>query len=249
MWSSAAVDTAAGIAYVGAGNPFSSHEYDTTNSILKIDIDPSRSSYGEIVGHYKGNNDTYVDGVTYKPVCDAYVDVFTCETSDFDFGASPQLFDLNGVPAVGGMQKAGVYHVATRSDMARVWRGTVGAPFGWLGGEATASFVDNTIVAAGGTPGLLARFSAATGDYQWLAPIADGIHFTSVSTANGVAYVVDSRGFLDIWDLASGRQIATKQLGLERGQAPAPAFSTGHSVSIARNTVFVPIAGAVIAYQ
>jgi len=83
-----------------AGNPFSPHEHDNTNSILKIDIDPSRATYGDIVAHYHGTNDQYVPGVTYKPQCEAHVDVFTCETSDFDFGASPQLFDIGGVAAV-----------------------------------------------------------------------------------------------------------------------------------------------------
>jgi len=249
VWSSAAIDTAALYEYIGAGNPFSPHEHDNTNSILKIDIDPSHTTYGEIVAHYHGTNDQYVPGVTYKPQCEAHVDVFTCETSDFDFGASPQLFDSNGVPAVGDTQKAGVYHAAARSDMSGLWHATIGAPFGWLGGEATASFVDGSVVAAGGTPGLLARMDAGSGAYDWIAPIADGIHFTSVTTANGVAYAVDSRGLLDIWDVQTGEQIAVHQLGLDRGQPPAPAFSTGHSVSVARHTVYVPIGGSVIAYQ
>jgi len=249
VWSSGAIDTAAGYAYIGAGNPFSPHEHPNTNSILKVDIDPTRATYGEIVAHYHGTNDQYVDGVTYKPVCDNYVDVFTCETSDFDFGASPQLFDMGGTPMVGDTQKAGVYHAAKRDDMTGVWHATIGVPFGWLGGMGTASFTDGTVVAAGGTPGLLARMDGGSGAYQWIAPIADGIHFTSVTTAHGVAYAVDSRGLLDIWDIANGQQLAVHQLGLDRGQPPAPAFSTGHSVSVARHTVYVSINGSVIAYQ
>ena len=249
VWSSPAVDLEGGYAYVGAGNPFTPREHQNTNAILKIGIDPTRTDYMQIVDRYKGNNDSYVDGVEQKPVCEAYIDVFTCELGDYDFGASPQLFEKDGVSYVGGHQKSGVYHVATRGGMDGVWEQVVGVPFGMLGGEGTASYVDGAVVVPGGTPGLVAKFDAVTGAQQWVAPIADGVHFTSLTTANGVAYVVDSRGMLDIWDLETGRQIAAKSLNAEVGQPPGPAFSAGHSVTVARNTVFAPVGGYVIAYQ
>ena len=59
-----------------------------------------------IVGTYHGTNDLYVPNGTYKPVCGVYVDVFTCDPPDFDFGASPQLFtDAKGRRMVGDLQK------------------------------------------------------------------------------------------------------------------------------------------------
>ena len=92
VWSTAAIDTATNYAYVGGGNPFTAAEHPNTNAILKIDVDPSRPTFGRIVGSYHGSLDQYLDALSSKPVCEAYVDVFTCELMDYDFGASPQLF-------------------------------------------------------------------------------------------------------------------------------------------------------------
>ena len=255
IWSSPAVDLTENYAYVGSGNPFSPREHQNTNAILKIDVDPTRPTYGDIVARYKGNSDLYLDGQTYKPYCEVYVDVFVCETSDFDFGASPQLITApDGTKLVGGHQKAGLYHVAKRDHdangaMPGVWRDVVGVPFGWLGGEGTASYVDGAVVVPGGTPGLMAKFDAVSGAREWTSPIADGIHFTSVTTANGVAYTVDTRGFLSIYDIETGQQLAARPLRAELNEAPAPAASTGHSVSVARNQVYVPIGGTLVVYQ
>ncbi len=250
LWSSAAVDTATGYAYVGSGNPFSPDEHPNTNSILKIDVDPHRPTFGAIVAHYHGTNDQYVDGLTTKPQCAAYVDVFTCETSDFDFGATPQLFtDASGRSVVGDHQKSGVYHVADASTMAGLWKQTVGGPFGWFGGEGTASFDGQSVIVAGNIPGVLSSLRGSDGARNWVTPIADGIHFQSVTTANGVAYAIDTRGLLDIWDTATGLQLAVKAMGQEIGSPTTGAFSTGYSIAVARHTVFVPYGDTLVAYR
>ena len=104
VWSTPAVDLATGYAYVGTSNPHSPQlEYERANSIIKIDVDPSRPSFGTIVDHYKGLPDTYYPGLADQPVCDTFPDTFyvdrfsaSCVQIDLDFGASPTFFQADG---------------------------------------------------------------------------------------------------------------------------------------------------------
>jgi len=251
IWSTAAIDPQHGYAYFGTGNPFSAHEHKNTNAIIKVDIDRQRATFGGIVASYHGTNELYVDGSagTFKPVCQIYVDVFTCDPPDFDFGASPQLFSVHGHTYVGDMQKAGVYHVADARTMKGVWHTIVGGPFGQFGGEATASYDGHAIYTGGSAPGILTSLAPGSGGRNWLAPIADGIHFQSVSTAGGVAYTVDTRGILDGWDTATGNQILARRIGDDINQPTYQAFSATPSVSIARHTVYVSASGDLVAYR
>src|SRR3954471_4778429 len=60
IWSAPAYDASTGYGYIGASNPYSkSLEHPYTNALLKIDLDPSRPTFGSIVGSYKGNVDQY----------------------------------------------------------------------------------------------------------------------------------------------------------------------------------------------
>src|SRR5207245_2982511 len=62
IWSTPAVDPATNTAYVGSGNPFQKDkEHPHTDAILKFDVNRSSASFGQIVGVYKGNVDTYTD--------------------------------------------------------------------------------------------------------------------------------------------------------------------------------------------
>jgi hypothetical protein len=75
IWSTPAFDARSGYAYVGAGNPFSkTQEHPYTNSILKIDVNSSRSTFGQVVAHYKGNPDQYtntLETLSQTPICRA----------------------------------------------------------------------------------------------------------------------------------------------------------------------------------
>jgi polyvinyl alcohol dehydrogenase (cytochrome) len=251
IWATAAVDTKRGYAYFGTGNPFSAHEYKTTNAIIKVDVDRQRKTFGRVVGSYHGTNDLYISGSAgkFKPVCQVYVDVFTCDPPDFDFGASPQLFTVRGHRYVGDMQKAGVYHVADARTMKGVWHTIVGGPFGQVGGMATASYDGHALYTGGSAPGIATSLVPGSGARNWVAPIADGVHFQSMSTAGGVAYTVDSRGILDGWDTATGRQVLTRPVGSDIHQPTYNAFSATPGVAIARHTVYVTASGSVIAYR
>ena len=249
VWSTAAVDPKTRYAYLGTGNPFSPREHPHTNAIVKVDLDRDRPTFGQVVGAFHGTTDLYVDGGTSKPLCQVYIDVFTCDPPDFDFGASPQLFRRHGVTYVGDMQKSGVYSAGNAGTMKRTWHATVGGPFGQFGGEATASYDGHRIVTGGSAPGLVTALTPATGATQWVAPIADGIHFQSMSTAGGVTYTTDTRGFLDAWDSATGALLMARSLGQDTGQSTYQEFSGGESVAIARHTVYVPAGPYVVAYR
>jgi outer membrane protein assembly factor BamB len=244
VWSTAAVDLATRDAYVGTGNPFNADEHPNTNAIIKIDVDRRRPTFGQLLGTYHGTNDLYVPGGTHKPACAVYVDVFTCDPPDFDMGASPQLFtDTAGRRLVGDHQKSGVYHAADRDTMQGVWKTTVGGPFGQFGGEATASFDGTSIFVAGNAPGLMSALRPTGGGDRWVQPIADGLHFQSVSSADGVTYATDTRGLLDAWDSTTGVPLLVRSLGADTGQGEAQGFSTGWGIAIARHHVYVPTSG------
>jgi polyvinyl alcohol dehydrogenase (cytochrome) len=251
IWSTAAVDTRTKHAFFGTGNPFSASEHKNTNSIIKIDLNRKHRTFGEIVGVYHGTQDLYLEGSagTFKPVCAIYVDVFTCDPPDWDFGASPQLITLDGKRYVGAMQKSSDYHLADTATMKRKWRTQVSGPTVMIGGMATATFDGKNVFTGGSHPGLTMSLAPRTGGVNWVAPIADGVHFQSLSSAGGVVYVVDSKGFFNAWDASSGLQLLARPLSLDTGEAGYAPFSAAPSVSIARHTVYVTASGNVIAYK
>src|SRR3954453_48984 len=75
LWSSPAYDPATKYIYWGAGNPNSkTKQYPTTDAILKIDVNPSRPTFGQIVASYQGNVDQYtstLQELSQSPACEA----------------------------------------------------------------------------------------------------------------------------------------------------------------------------------
>jgi plastocyanin len=87
--------------------------------------------------------------------------------------------------------------------------------------------------------GYLWSLDAAAGAHRWFAPVGDGVHWGNpVSTANGIVYSVDFRGFLDAYDAATGVSLLHRSLMI--GGPAAPTMSWG-GVSIARGTVYAAV--------
>lgn len=255
IWSTAAVDTRAGYAYVGAGNPHSDEiEHQHANSILKVDLERGRKTFGKIVGAYKGVRDQYVDGLDRQPVCENFPNVYyfasfsaTCVQLDLDFGASPNLFrDDRGNLLVGALQKAGIYHAAHASTMQRSWTRVAGTPC-FACNAASAAFDGDRLHVAASPPGHLWALDRSYGDYQWFAPLGDGLHYYSVSTANGVVYTMDGNGFFNAFDAETGRQLAKRSTRSDGGTSTSGNGSTG--IAIARNTVYAAAGPLIIAYR
>lgn len=270
LWSTPAYDPATGYMYWGAGNPFSKTQaHPNTDAILKIDLDRSRATFGQIVGASPGNVDQYTDTLqtlSGTPVCAATdnpnvpdpIDDPACGQLDLDFGSSANLFtDSHGRELVGDLQKSGVYHAADAASMKPLWAQIVGVSCQVCNADSTAW--DGKAIQGVGTPGgAMFSLSPDAGAPNWLSPIADGVHYQSVSTADGVVYTVDGNGFLDALDASTGDTIVRRQMALD-AQTPTAGL-TSNGVSIAEHTVFasaseLPMvtggatAGLIVAYR
>lgn len=254
IWSTPAVDTDARYAYAGTSNPDAgTKEHPRTNAILKIDVDPSRDTFGEIVASYKGNPDRYVDlprppTCTPDPSVNVFVRSFLCTQMDLDFGASPQLLDgPDGGLRVGALQKAGVYHLADAETMEREWATVVGPP-AFYGHIATAATDGESIYVAASHPGQVFGLDADDGGYRWVSPIGDLLHFQGVAYANGLVYTNDAKGFLNVYDAENGVIAAQHHVAGDIGQ-PVYAEASSGSTVIARNTAYVAASGHLVAYR
>jgi outer membrane protein assembly factor BamB len=165
-----------------------------------------------------------------------------CGQLDLDFGAAANLFrTTGGTEVVGDLQKSGVYHVADAATMKPVWTALVGASCQACNASSTA--VSGGSVYGVGTPGGVA-FSLAgdTGQSGWLSPLGDGIHYESVSAADGVVWTVDSQANLDGFDAATGHLLVRRPLSIDAG---APIVNnTSSGVAIAEHKLFVAAGGA-----
>ena len=265
IWAPPSYDAGTGFAFVGAGNTFSkTTEHLHTNSVLKIDLrDRASSTFGEIVGAYKGVPDQYAAELEFlreTHACDASdtgfvwpLDDPVCGQLDLDFGAPVNVFELGGRTLVAGLQKAGIVHVFDADTLAPVWDSVVGAPCAACNAAATAA--GPTGIAGVSAPGGTAfNLDPATGELRWAVPIGDGAHFQGVSLANGVYYTLDNAGILHALDATTGDVLVRRPMSIDT-KAPTAAFSSS-GISIARNTVYVAASsgagaqsGWVIAYR
>jgi hypothetical protein len=275
IWTAPAVDTKQGYAYVGTGNPFSKKiEHPHTNAILKIDIDRSRATFGDVVAHHKGLIEQYRQEVreAVDPVCEEYGeepqlqlivgDSAPCLQLDQDFGAPPTLYtDSNGDQVIVDLQKAGVLHAAYTDDvddsdgelpspvMAEAWQQIVGVTCPACNAAAWA-FHGGSLVGASSPVGTMLSVNGDDGAHQWASPIVDGTHYQSTSVTDEVAFTVDNAGNLLAFDLATGVPLLRRPIQADAdiaGGAVAPGLSSS-GVAIANGMVVAAVGNIVIAY-
>lgn len=260
IWSTAAVDVDTGYAYVGTGNPHSlQQEHERTNSLIKIDLDRDRETFGEIVGSYRGDSDSYIDGLDRQPLCTEFGDDLVypgfgfsagCAQLDLDFGSSPNLFtDDRGNTLVGALQKSGRFHTVSADHMNRAWTTVIGAPCLACNASSAAHDGERLYVAAG-PPAIMYGLDAIDGNYDWASPIATGVtHYNPVTYANGVVYTIDGSGYFNAFDAETGLPLVKHDMMLDTGGFMF-AGSTSSGIAVARNTVYVvTTAGYVLAYR
>ncbi len=254
LWSTPAFDPKTKYAYWGAGNPSSKEkQYKTTDAILKIDVNPRRATFGQIVASYEGNVDQYtqtLEELSHSPACEASnnegvpypLDDPVCGQLDLDFGAAANLFTTgSGEKVVGDLQKSGVYHVADTTSMTPVWSTIVGPSCFACNADSTA--FDGAAVYGVATPGgTMFALDRSVGSVNWLSPVADGTHYQSVSTADGVVWTVDGDSNLDGFEAATGVPLVRRPLAADAGAPVANLTSAG--VAIAENRLFVAAGGA-----
>jgi outer membrane protein assembly factor BamB len=275
VWTTPAVDAADRYAYMGTGNPFSKQiQYPRTDALLKVDIDRSRPTFGQIVAFYPGNIDQsspvvkQLAGLTCAllpddplralplpdprllEIRDVVSNSIGCLQLDLDFGAAPNLFrSPAGRLVVGDLQKSGVYHAVYADTMKRAWTSTLGI-------SCTVCNADSTAYAGGSiyvdsTPGtLMDSISSSTGRLHWLGIVADVVHYESVSVADGVVYSPDGFGFLDAFRADNGLPLLRRSMVLDAGtDALPPSGYSSAGVAVARHTVYVEAGSHVIAYR
>jgi outer membrane protein assembly factor BamB len=253
MWSTPAYDPATKYMYWGSGNPNSKQlEHENVNAILKIDLNRSHATFGEIVDRYHGNVDQYskeLQTLSHTPVCaatdqDAAVfplDDPACGQIDLDFGASANLFtESDGTKVVGDLQKSGVYHVARTADMKPAWTALMGLSCQTCNAASTS--FDGTSVEGVGTPeGLMFSLNRDTGSTNWAFPIPDGIHYQSTSVADGVVWTEDNTGSLLAFDAKTGDPLVHQSIAADSQTASPNLTSAG--VAIAEHMVFAAAGG------
>jgi outer membrane protein assembly factor BamB len=258
FWCTPSLDVESRYAYGCGGNPHSEAlEAPHANSLLKIDLDRNRPTFGTIVAHYKGNVDQYYPGLDKQPVCENFRNETTvlvwsvgCFMLDLDFGGSPNLFrNADGRLVIGDLQKSGVYHAAYADDMSAAWSAIVGVPCFSCNGTSGA-FDGERIYTVGTPPSQLVGLDREGGavPYKWVTPILDLIHYQSVTTANGVVYVMDNLGSLNAVDAGTGLPLLKRPLTLDTGRIASDAGGSA-GVSVARNTVYAAAGEFVVAYK
>lgn len=247
-----AVDTKTGYAYVGTGSSFRPQlEHAHANAILKIDLDRKRTTFGEIVGSYKGDTfDTFIPGFSSLPCEDLPIPppppivptgrgVGACGDIDVDFAASPNLFEIDGRVVVGESQKSGAYHLVDTKTMYGISRVTWGSPQPF-GGISTA-YDGTSVYGAGAPPGYAFSIDPSTGMLGWISPIGDGAHYGHpVASAGGAVFTVDLKGFIDAYDAATGVPLLHRPLLLGADTGTDTTFTFG-GVSVARETVYAAV--------
>ncbi len=254
LWSTPAFDPSTQYLYWGAGNPSSKDKADpNTDAILKIDLDPARASFAQIVASYQGNVDQYsstLQALSQTPACQVSADPAVpdplddpvCGQLDLDFGAAANLFRTSsGTELVGDLQKSGVYHVADAATMKPAWTALVGASCQVCNAASTAVY-GGSVYGVGTPAGVAFSLAGDTGRSDWLSPVGDGIHYESVSAADGVVWTVDSQANLDGFDAATGQVLVRRPLSVDAG---APIVNnTSSGVAIAEHELFVAAGGA-----
>ncbi|MGZ6706543.1 MAG: outer membrane protein assembly factor BamB family protein, partial [Solirubrobacteraceae bacterium] len=263
LWSTPAYDPGTKYAYIGAGNPSSkTMEHPNTNAILKIDLDRSRATFGEIVASYKGNPDQYdqtLQQASQSPACAASdnpsvpypLDDPACGQLDLDFGAAPNLFTTSaGRLLIGDLQKSGVYHAADAATMKGAWTAQIGASCQACNAASTTA-APGAILGVSTPGGVMNALGRDDGTVLWRTPVGDGVHYQSTSVADGVAYTLDGNGFLDAYDVSSGAQLLHRPMAQDTGSPMTQLISSG--VAIAAHTAYVAAADAsagwIIAYR
>jgi len=259
VWCTAAADEETDHVYACGGNPASKDkEARYSNALLKIDADPARETFGQIVAAFKGNYDQYYPGLDRQPACDNFADTVpaspwspTCAQLDLDFGASPSLYtvDVAGQPVkmLGDLQKSGVYYSLFADNMQLGWSAVVGTP-GPTWNAASPAVSGGNVYAAAQAPNQVWGITKDRGRYRWVTPLASpGLHFEAVSAANGVVYTVDNQGTLYLLDAATG--VPARVISMPQDVGGPIAAQSSHGVAIARNTVYAAASSYVIAYR
>lgn len=234
VWAHAAVDPVNNYAYVGTGQPgmwdATPNESEYCDAIVKIDLDRTRPTFGQIVGARKGTPDD-----------PPYVDV------DFGGGGATLMKDANGNEIVAQIQKSGWVHAGyTANAMHASWSQLVSpvANTGSTVGNYTGMPTDGTnLFTVGAWPGQVFSLNATTGAINWVTPVVSPVATNPMAYANGVLYYSDEKGVLNAYDSATGLPLLTHPVATDNADCTR---NQSGGVSLANHMVYA-VCGPVIA--
>lgn len=193
IWSSLAVDPVANKIYAATGNP------------APVGTLPTQQPNSEAI-------------LAFDPTTLAILDRWQLPPSDWvndaDFGATPTLFDVNGVGYIGELNKNGIYYVLNRSNLAAgpVWEQVMsGNSQQVVGDNVSSSCYNNGVIyagSAGGTingvtyGGSVRAFDAATGHMLWSATTAGAMVAPVTCTSDLV--IDNQQSTVEVRDASTG---------------------------------------------
>ncbi|MCW2991840.1 MAG: PQQ-like domain, partial [Solirubrobacterales bacterium] len=213
VWTTPAIDPDAGLLYVGTGNAYHSEAADTTDSIVEL-----RLGDGVLLKHFQATAGDVWNGTGNR----------TSGSPDFDFGASPQLFQLDGNNVVGEGQKSGTYWVLDRFNLTPKWSLPTGPPTPTVGGIVGSTAVDGARIYGPNTTGGESWALGVDGTPAWVSTDGGPLHFSPTAVADGVVYSNDMSGWLTARAARTGAVLAKLPLG-------SPSWA---GVSLAGGSVF-----------
>ena len=230
VWTTPAVDRETGRVYVGTGNAYHEPAANTTDSIVALD-----ARNGVILDHFQATANDVWNGT----------ENIVGAGPDYDFGASPQLFEgPGGRRLVGEGQKSGTYWGLDRETMDPLWSAMTAPPGLFVGGIVGSTATDGTRIYGPDTIGGEQWAINTGGGYSWVSSDGGPLHFNATSVANGVVYNTDMAGHLNARDAATGLLLAKIPLG-------SPSWA---GVAIAGGSVFTATgtqgsSGYLVAYR
>ena len=230
VWSTAAVDTARQLMFIGTGNTYEEPAAPRSDALVAIDY-----TTGEIVWLRQ-----FTEGDVYT--------IFGTppQGPDADIGAAPNLFRIGDRDVVGVGDKAGVYAVLDRETGDTVWARelTAGSHLGGVmmtaaydahvGTDGVVYVSSNVMVDAydytnAANTSQTFALDATDGSIIWEVTIPAS-SFGALTLANGVLFQPTTPGTLYALDTADGTELWSQDLGAD----------LGGGVSVVGGTVYAP---------
>lgn len=203
VWSSPAVDTRRGHIYFGTGQHYGPPTTDRSDALIALELTTGR----EVWTHQFTEGDIWTlpgaGGAESGP--------------DADVGASPSLFRIHGVPALGVGDKDGTYKVLNRVTGEELWsrkltdgsaQGGVMASAAVVRGRTMGRRHDVLFLTSnrGGQAADLVALDSGNGNELWRVDTG-GASVGPVTWANGLIYVADNTGRFSAYRATEGERL------------------------------------------
>jgi polyvinyl alcohol dehydrogenase (cytochrome) len=228
-WSTAAIDTVRKIAYIGSGNSYYSPASPYSDSLLALDYMTTEPK-GRLVWHKQfTEDDNFTSGSPYGP--------------DYDVGATPNLFTLDGKDYVSVGDKGGRFYILERDQGALLHTIPIGRGSSTGGVMAPAAYADGKLYVTANSTGTteVMRVDAPTGEVDWSITVSSGVSFGAPLLLKDVLLVGTTQSFpsgsaragtIVALDIQTGEQVRDWSLTIPNQR--------GGGMSVYQNTLFLP---------